>query len=205
MAPLAALVLLEACGAFPRLIVLQDPLSPAEHLALGAAYEAQGKIELARAEYETALRAGEAAGPLLGLGNLAVAEGRPEQAEAYYRRALRHDPENPLLRNNLAWTLLLQGRAPEEAEALAREALAADVRLAPYVQDTLALLAKRRGDLAGARGLLEAALAAAPEAEVSLRRQLYVHLATVLRETGEAEAAAAAEEAAGRLAPPARP
>jgi Tfp pilus assembly protein PilF len=130
-----------------------------------------------------------------------VAEGRPDQAEAYYRRALRHDPENSLLRNNLAWTLLLQDRAPEEAEALAREALAADARLAPYARDTLALLAKRRGDLAGARDQLEAALAAAPEAEVSLRRQLYAHLATVLREAGQAEAAAAAEEAARSLGP----
>lgn len=134
-----------------------------------------------------------------------MAEGRPDQAEVYYRRALRHDPEHALLRNNLAWTLLLQGRAPEEVEALAKEAFARDARLAPYVRDTLALLAKRRGDLAGARGLLEAALEAAPEAEVSLRRQLYVHLATVLREAGEAEAAAAAEEAAGRLGSPGRP
>ena len=176
-------------------------MSPAEHTALGAAYEAQGKLDLARAEYEAALAAGESAGPLLGLGNLAVAEGRPWEAEAYFRRALRYDPDSALIRNNLAWTLLLQGKALEEAEALAREALARDARLAPYVRDTLALLAKRRGDLAAAWAELEAALAAAPEADIPLRRQLYGHLAAVLREAGEAEAAAAAEGAASTLGP----
>ena len=176
-------------------------MTPEEHTALGAAYEAQGKAELARAEYEAALAAGESAGPLLGLGNLAVAEGRPEAAEAYFRRALRHDPDSALIRNNLAWTLLLQGKALEEAEALAREALARDGRLAPYVRDTLALLAKRRGDLAGARAELESALAAAPEGDVPLRRQLYGHLAAILSEAGEAEAAAAVERAAALLAP----
>ncbi len=198
---MAGLLLLEACGAFPRLVVLTDPLSPEEHTALGAAYEAQGKAELARAEYEAALAAGESVGPLLGLGNLAVAEGRLGEAEGYFRRALRHDPASALVQSNLAWTLLLQGKALEEAEGLARAALARDPRLAPYVRDTLALLAKRRGDLAGARAELEAALAAAPEADVPLRRQLYAHLAAILREAGEAEAAAAAERAAALLAP----
>lgn len=156
---------------------------------------------MARAEYEAALAAREAAAPLLGLGNLAVAEGRPDQAEAYFRRALRHEPESALIRNNLAWALLMQGKGPEEAEELAREALAREPRLAPYVRDTLALLAKRRGDLAAARAELELALAAAPEADAALRRQLYGHLAAVLREAGEAEAAAAAEQAADRLHP----
>ena len=195
------LLLLEACGAFPRLVVLKDPLSPEEHTALGAAYEAQGKAELARAEYEAALTAGESAGPLLGLGNLAVAEGRPDQAEAYFRRALRHEPESALLRNNLAWALLMQGKGPEEAEVLAREALAREPRLAPYVRDTLALLAKRRGDLAAARAELELALTAAPEADAALRRQLYGHLAAVLREAGEVDAALVAEQAAALLSP----
>ncbi|MCI0370501.1 MAG: tetratricopeptide repeat protein [candidate division NC10 bacterium] len=180
-------------------------MSPEEHTALGAAYEAQGKIELARAEYEAALAAGESAGPLLGLGNLAVTEGRPEEAEVYFRRALRHDPDSALIRNNLAWTLLLQGKALEEAEVLAREALAREPRLAPYIRDTLALLARRRGNLAGARAELETALAASPEADVSFRRQLYAHLAAVLREAGEAEAALAAERAAALLAPPGGP
>lgn len=186
-------------------MVLRDPLSPAEHTALGAAYEAQGKAELARAEYEAALKAGESAGPLLGLGNLAVAAGQPGEAEAYFRRALRQDPDSALVRNNLAWSLLLQDKALEEAEALAREALARDPRLAPYVRDTLGLLAKRRGDLAGARRELEAALAATPEGETALRRLLYGHLAAILREAGEAEAAAAAERAAGLLAPSGSP
>jgi len=176
-------------------------LTAEEHTALGAAYEAQGKADLARAEYEAALAARESAGPLLGLGNLAVAEGRSGEAEAYFRRALRHEPDNALIQNNLAWALLREGKALEEAETLAREALGREPRLAPYIRDTLALLAKRRGDLAGARAELETALAAAPEADVPLRRQLYGHLAAILREAGEAEAAVAAERAAALLVP----
>lgn len=131
--------------------------------------------------------------------------GQPGEAEAYFRRALRQDPDSALLRNNLAWSLLLQDTGLEEAEALARDALAREPRLAPYVRDTLGLLAKRRGDLAGARGELEAALAAAPESETALRRQLYGHLAGILREAGEVEAAAAADRAAGPLAPSGTP
>ena len=63
------------------------------------------------------------------------------------------------------------------------------------------LLAKRRGDLAAARAEMELALSAAPEADAALRRQLYGHLAAVLREAGEAGAAVAAEQAAALLSP----
>ena len=53
---LLVLLLAGGCSRIPRIIVLSDPLNAAEHVELGVAYERKGELDLARREYERALR-----------------------------------------------------------------------------------------------------------------------------------------------------
>ena len=52
---LLAFLFLIGCG-LPNVIVYDDPLTPAEHIQLGHAYEKQGKLDLAAREYGIAAR-----------------------------------------------------------------------------------------------------------------------------------------------------
>ncbi|MFZ5875994.1 MAG: tetratricopeptide repeat protein [Nitrospirota bacterium] len=127
------------CGALGsvRVMALHDPLSADEHVALGVAYERDGKPDRATAEYKAALRAQpDHVQALVNLGNLAVAAGDSADAEAWYTRAVRigGKPAAPGA-NNLAWLYLTQGKRLASAESLARKALAWDPR--PEYVDTL--------------------------------------------------------------------
>jgi hypothetical protein len=44
---------LSACSMMPRVRVLHDPLTPAEHLTLGLTYECEGRSDLAVREHNT--------------------------------------------------------------------------------------------------------------------------------------------------------
>lgn len=115
------------------------------------------------------------------LADVAQAGGDLAQAEAFYRQALRADPVNALLLNNLA-DLLLR-RKDGEALALAQRAAAA----APWVPEILDTLAAAQAQ-AGQR---DAALRTQQRA-VDLRPgsgMLRLHLAHHLRARGEDEKA----------------
>ncbi len=137
----AFLILLSALPAlifscsFPKLRVLKDPLSPEEHLNLGVAYEKGGEIDLALKEYEKAAKKLPLA--LLYLGNAYFLKNRWEEAEVHYRKAIEKDPGNADAHNNLAWLYYCKGENLEEAEALARKALALDPSKEPVYRDTL--------------------------------------------------------------------
>jgi Flp pilus assembly protein TadD len=60
----------------------------------------------------------------VNLGDLEAGSGRWGRAERHYRRALRDAPDDPSLLNNLAESLLRQGRSVAEAESLAVRAVA---------------------------------------------------------------------------------
>ncbi|MFQ5950231.1 MAG: hypothetical protein ACE5J1_06050, partial [Nitrospiria bacterium] len=45
---------LVGCGAVPKIIILEDPLTHEEHLQLGLSYEAKGEWDLALSEYKAA-------------------------------------------------------------------------------------------------------------------------------------------------------
>jgi tetratricopeptide (TPR) repeat protein len=126
------------CAHAPRLVVLHDPLSPEEHLALGVAYEREGNRALARGEYEAVLRRRPDHVPaMVNLGNLAAAEGSRRDAEAWYHRALRVGGQDAApAANNLAWLYLEQRKRLRVATSLARKAVAWDPR--PAYVDTLA-------------------------------------------------------------------
>src|SRR2546427_11957567 len=87
-----ATLALVGCG---HLVVLNDPLTAAEHNDLGVAYERAGQRELAAREYHKALRRDRGfAVARVNLGNLAAASGRWSEAERCYRRALRARPDD---------------------------------------------------------------------------------------------------------------
>jgi len=118
----ACLALLAVGCGLPHYVILDDPLSPQEHLKLGLSYEKQGKYQAAVKEYKDAAKKIDVAWLLLG--NAEFHLGNDDAAEGAYRQAIARMPENTRSYNNLAWLLCARGKKLAEAEALARKALA---------------------------------------------------------------------------------
>jgi Flp pilus assembly protein TadD len=113
---------LGGCG---HLVVLNDPLTAAEHSDLGVSYERSGRADLAEREYRKAIHKDpRLAVAHLNLGNLHAARGDWGGAERCYRDALRARPDDPDGLNNLALALARRGRRLDEAETLASRAVA---------------------------------------------------------------------------------
>lgn len=125
---------LHACS-LPRIVVLDDPLSPEEHLNLGVAYERNGELDAAIGEYEKASKKLPAA--YLYLGNVFFHKDDYEKAEAYYRKAIEKDPENADAYNNLAWVYYVKRENLQEAEFLVKKALELNPCKRDIYQDTL--------------------------------------------------------------------
>jgi len=164
---------ISGCEQLPQVRVLPDPLTPAEHVTLGQTYEMQGHEDLAAREYRTALTQNAGYVPaLIGLGNVAFAEGELEESETYYRQALAASPEDPGANNNLAMLYLTRGVNLQEAEQLALRAVAQGGPLQPYVLDTLAHVYTRQGRYKEAVAVLDEAVATAPLEDRFLRERL---------------------------------
>jgi tetratricopeptide (TPR) repeat protein len=171
LAPLLALALaalLCGCAPLPQIIVLEDPLTAEEHVALGVAHERRGELEPAAREYERALKQdGDSFRARLNLGNVRLAGRQCEQARANYLEALAVQPADPEATNNLAWAAICAGDGLEEALArldavlAAREgADAAPAGLTPALLDTRGVLLGRLGRRAEAEAALAQAEAA---------------------------------------------
>jgi Flp pilus assembly protein TadD len=133
--------------ALPKVFRDRDPLNADEHARLGAAYETQGEKPAADEQYRLAIALDPRhEGAWMALGNRAFEERRFAKARRCYLRVLRLEPHHPGASNNLAMVYLAQDTRLDEAEALARDALAADGPLKPYILDTLAQIQKRRDD-----------------------------------------------------------
>ncbi len=126
----------------PRIIVLDDPLTPEEHLNLGVSYEKQGELDGALKEYGLAAKRLPLA--YVYMGNVYLAKGDRASAEKYYLRALERDPQNADACNNLAWLYYLEGKNLEEAERRARRALELNPAKAPIYRDTLEKIRDKR-------------------------------------------------------------
>jgi len=138
-------VLAVALGGCGHLVVLNDPLSAAEHNDLGVAYEKSGHANLAEREYHKALkRDSHFTVARVNLGNLAAASGRWSEAERCYRKALAQRPDDADAMNNLATVLLERGKDLDEAERLASRAVAIGGRDSLY-RATLAEVQSARG------------------------------------------------------------
>ncbi len=157
------------CSHVPKIIVLEDPLSAEEHVALGVSYERGGELDLAAREYERALRKDRASfRARLNLGNVRLAEGRHDAARGEYLAALALRPADAEATNNLAWAALAAADDLDDALRRLDEALAAgDGRprdaLTPALLDTRGVLLGRLGRRAEADGAFAAAAAACLE------------------------------------------
>ena len=119
----------------PRIIILEDPLSPEEHLNLGVAYEKKGEWESAIKEYEAASKKLPMA--YTYIGNVYFQKKEFQAAEEYYRKAIKKDPENADAYNNLAWLYFTKKEQLEEAEQLALKAMELNPSKENIYQDTL--------------------------------------------------------------------
>ncbi|OPY03331.1 MAG: Tetratricopeptide repeat protein [Syntrophorhabdus sp. PtaB.Bin047] len=108
----------------PRILVLNDPLTPQDHINLGVTYERSGEFDQALKEYEKASRALPVA--YLYMGNVLFQKKEFPKAEECYREAIDRTGD-PGAYNNLAWLYYSTGENLGEAEKLARKA----VELAP--------------------------------------------------------------------------
>jgi tetratricopeptide (TPR) repeat protein len=123
---MALLSLTAGCSLFPTFHEFHDPLTPAEHLALGVTYESAGNTTLAITEYKKVIEQdseGEGVTARVFLGNVYAGLDDYPTAEQYYRAALALNPHYGLALNNLAALYVKQGTQLNEAEALARTAL----------------------------------------------------------------------------------
>ena len=110
------------CGcAFPRIVVLDDPLTPEEHLNLGVAYERKGELDSAIKEYELAAKKLSIA--YLYLGNAYFQKEILSEAEKYYRLAIENEILNADAHNNLAWLYYVKKENLDEAESLVLKAI----------------------------------------------------------------------------------
>jgi len=113
---------------FPRIYIIDDPLTAQQHNELGFIYESQGKSDLAEKEYIRAAEKEKEWGvPHFNLGNVYFKKGDQEKAETHYRKALERDPENPDFMNNLAYVLYKKGEY-DEAETWIDRALSIAVK-----------------------------------------------------------------------------
>jgi len=127
-------LLLLGC-AFPRIIVLDDPLSPEEHLNLGVTYEKNGELDNALKEYQVASKKLPVA--YLYMGNIYFQKNEFDEAESCYKKAINKDSENADAHNNLAWLYFIERKNLDEAERLVSKAIELNPAKKNIYQDTL--------------------------------------------------------------------
>lgn len=156
------LVLLVAggCSRVPRIIVLSDPLTAAEHVELGVAYERKGDLDLARREYERALRKDRKFyRARVNLGNISLAKKEYGKAREEYLLALELRPGDVDATNNLSWAAIFSGEGIDEALARMESVVSGPGGRQPALLDTLGVLrmrANRPGPAEEAFALAEA-------------------------------------------------
>jgi Tfp pilus assembly protein PilF len=141
---LLVLLLAGGCSRIPKIIVLEDPLNAAEHVDLGVAYERKGELDLARREYESALRKDRKLyRARLNLGNVFLAKKEYGKAREEYLRALELRPGDAEATNNLSWAAIFSGEGIDEALARMESVVSAPGGRRPALLDTLGVLRMR--------------------------------------------------------------
>jgi Tfp pilus assembly protein PilF len=153
------LLLAGGCSRIPKIIVLEDPLTAAEHVDLGVAYERKGELDLARREYERALRKDRKFyRARVNLGNVFLAKKEYGKARKEYLLALELRPGDAEATNNLSWAAIFSGEGINEALARMESVVSGPGGRRPALLDTLGVLrmrANRPGAAAEAFALAE--------------------------------------------------
>ena len=156
---LLVFLLAGGCSRIPKIIVLEDPLTAAEHVDLGVAYERKGELDLAQREYERALRKdGKSYRARVNLGNIFLAKKEYGKAREEYLLALEPRPGDAEATNNLSWAVLFSGEGIDEALARMEAVVSGPGGRQPVFLDTLGVLrmrANRPGEAAEAFALAE--------------------------------------------------
>ena len=141
---LFVLLLAGGCSRVPRIIVLEDPLTAAEHVELGVAYERKGELDLALKEYERALRKdGTFYRARVNLGNIYLAKKEYGKAREEYLLALELRPGDAEATNNLSWAAIFSGEEVDEALARMEAVVSGPGGRRPIFLDTLGVLRMR--------------------------------------------------------------
>jgi Tfp pilus assembly protein PilF len=182
---------------FPRIIILNDPLSAEEHDKLGRIYESQGKFDLAAQQYEAAIKQDpKSVSSHLLLGDLSYRTKNYAAAESSYRKAIKLQPDNGDIYNNLSWVYLVQNREIEKSEALIKKALTVSPAHRAYYLDTLGVVLLRQGRAAESIIALKEALELLPKENAAYMAEAYGHLAEAYRTAGDEAGALEAEKSA---------
>ena len=141
---LLSLLLAGGCSRLPKVIVLSDPLTAAEHVDLGVAYERKGELDLAQREYERALRKdGKFYRARVNLGNIFLAKKEYGKAREEYLLALELRPGDADATNNLSWAAIFSGEGIDEALARMEGVVSGPGGHRPALLDTLGVLRMR--------------------------------------------------------------
>jgi tetratricopeptide (TPR) repeat protein len=124
-----------ASCSLPRIIVLEDPLSPEEHLNLGVTYEMNGELDSALEQYKIASKTLPRA--YTYMGNIYFQKGDFRKSETSYKKAIKKDPFSADAYNNLAWLYFTKKKNLDVAEEYALRALELDPSKKDIYQDTL--------------------------------------------------------------------
>ncbi|MCX7857229.1 MAG: tetratricopeptide repeat protein [Deltaproteobacteria bacterium] len=120
IALLQIVLIFGACGKI-TFVAPYNHLSAEEHNDLGRIYEDKGLLDLAEKEYEKAKKKNKGwFVPYFNLGNIEFKRNRYGKAEKWYRMALKINPGNPDVMNNLALCLLRQGKTEKAREMVHR-------------------------------------------------------------------------------------
>jgi tetratricopeptide (TPR) repeat protein len=177
---------LDACGYAALTGREEYPLSAREHFTLGSIYENRGEPELALREYTMALRKDSHFLPAMTrLGELSYVMGHYDQAESYYRKAIKLAPQNGDLYNNLCWVYLSQGKKLKKAEKLISVAMEVKPEHKGYYLDTLGAIYLELHRFREAIEALEAAASFFDETQSDLLGQVYRHLGAAYDGIGE--------------------
>jgi tetratricopeptide (TPR) repeat protein len=183
----------------PRIIILNDPLSAEEHDKLGRIYESQGKLDLAAQQYQAAIKQDpKSVSSYLLLGDLSYRTKNYPEAESAYHKAIKLQPENGDIYNNLCWVYLEQNRSIEKVEALIKKALTVTPAHRAYYLDTWGVALLRQGRIAESITTLKEAIELLPKENAANMAEAYGHLAEAYRSAGDEPSALEAEQTAGK-------
>jgi tetratricopeptide (TPR) repeat protein len=152
--------------------ILIHPRAAAEALRAAVALEEAGKYAEAARAYQAILdQHPDSLLAWTNLGNAEVQLGNRNDAENAFRKALAIDPSSRDALNNLAW-LLYESKRYDEAEPLARKAVALQGPDSYLMLDTLARVLAAKGSCNEAMTTFRAAIDAVPPARTAARGDL---------------------------------